>query len=383
VGVRPFRIGVADEVLDDLRRRLDATRWPPTVEGLGWDDGTDVAFARDLCQWWRDCYDWRAAEAALNAWPQVLVDVDGSEVHCIHVRGQGPDPIPLVLTHGWPSTFYEMHKVLGPLSDPAAHGGDARDAFHVVVPSLPGYGWSPPPATRGTDARRIAELWVGLMEQLGYARFGSHGGDWGSAVTTALGAIHPDRMIGLHFAMLSPPVDPAALDAAQRAWWDALLVYRDEEWGYVHLQRTKPQTASFGLTDSPAGLAAWITEKWWRWSDCANEAGKRDLWRVYTRDEILTTVMIYWVTATIGPSMRLYRETFGPGSTIAQPTRIEVPTGVAVFNEINRPPRALAEPWYDIRRWSAIDRGGHFPAMENPDALVRELRAFFRPLRRG
>jgi pimeloyl-ACP methyl ester carboxylesterase len=221
------------------------------------------------------------------------------------------------------------------------------------------------------------------MDSFGYHRFASHGGDWGSAVTTALGAHHADRMVGIHLSMLAPPIDEATLDADQRAWWNDLKAYRDREWGYVHLQRTKPQTPAFGLTDSPAGLAAWILEKWWRWSDIADDNGQRDFSRRYTRDELLTTVMIYWVTATIGSSMRMYAETFGEGSRITQPARIEVPTGVALFNEINRPPRALIEPHYNVQRYTVIDEGGHFPAMENPLALVDEIRAFFRPLRAG
>jgi pimeloyl-ACP methyl ester carboxylesterase len=413
--IAPFTIDVPDPVVEDLHRRLDATIWPQPIKGTGWDYGTDVDFLRDLCAYWRHQYDWRAQERALNAWPQYLVGVDDSaasggdvaasggdaavsggdgaetggdgaetddlDIHCIHVPGHGPDPLPLVLTHGWPSSFFEMHKVIGPLSDPAAHGGDPADAFHVVVPSLPGYGFSSQPQNRGMNAGRVAGLWVKLMARLGYDRFGAHGGDWGSAVGTALGAGYPDRIIGIHLTMLAPPVDEATLTPEERVWWEPLKAYRDAEWGYVHLQRTKPQTASFALTDSPAGLAAWITEKWWRWSDCADEAGVRDLWRSYSREEVLTNLMIYWSTQTIGSSMRMYFETFSAGSTIVQPPRITVPTGVAVFNEINRPPRRLAEPHYDIRRWTVIDQGGHFPALENPDALVSELREFFRPLR--
>ena len=219
------------------------------------------------------------------------------------------------------------------------------------------------------------------MRVLGYERFGSHGGDWGSAVTSALGARHADRMIGLHLTMLAPPVDVASLAPEHRLWWEELQRYRDREWGYVHLQRTKPQTPAVALTDSPAGLAAWILEKWWRWSDCADEHGTRDLWRVLSRDDVLTNVTIYWLTRSIGPSMRMYHETFGPGAVIAQAAPVAVPTGVTLFNDPNGPPRELIEPWYDLRHYSRVGRGGHFPALENPDALVAELRAFFRPLR--
>jgi microsomal epoxide hydrolase len=377
----PFTIDVPDEVLVDLRARLEATRWPATLPGVGWDDGTDVDWLRELCEYWRDGYDWRACERSLNELPNVTVDVDGVGVHAVHAPGVGPDPLPLVITHGWPSTFYEMHKVMGPLSDPAAYGGDPADAFHVVAPSLPGYGFSSAPTTRGFHTGRVADLWVQLMDALGYERFGSHGGDWGSAVTTGLASRHPERLVGIHLSMLAPPVDEATLTDEERAWWDGVKRYRDAEWGYVHLQRTKPQTASFALNDSPVGLAAWILEKWWRWSDIEDDRGRRDPYRAYTQDELLTTVMLYWVTGTIGSSMRLYRETFGAGSVINQPARITVPTGVATFNEANRARRELAEPYYDIVRWVDVEHGGHFPAMENPDALVAELRAFFRPLR--
>ena len=379
--VTPFRIEVPESVLDDLHRRLDATLWPQTIPGVGWEYGTDIDWLRELSTYWRNDYQWRVHEATLNEFPHVLVQAGSMAVHAIHRRGVGPDPLPLVITHGWPSTFFEMHKIIGPLADPAAYGGDPRDAFHVVAPSLPGYGFSSPPTERGWNASRVADLWVDLMGALGYERFGAHGGDWGSAVTTALGAQHPDRLFGIHLAMLAPPVDEATLTPDQRDWWDRVKVYRDAEWGYVHLQRTKPQTPAFALTDSPVGLAAWILEKWWRWSDVADADGLRDLYRRYTRDELLTNVMLYWVTRSIGPSLRMYAETFSAGSLVEQPAPITVPTGVAVFNEMNRPPRELAEPYYDIHRWVEIDDGGHFPALENPTALVEELRTFFRPLR--
>ncbi len=381
MSVRPFTINVADEDIDELRRRLAATRWPEPIPDAGWDYGTDVDWLRSLCSYWAEGFDWRAQEALLNSFPNLMVRVGDLDIHCIHVRGRGPDPVPLVATHGWPSSFFELHKVIGPLADPAAHGGDPSDAFDVVVPSLPGYGFSDTPTERGVSAARIAGMWVELMTTLGYGRFGAHGGDWGAAVTTALGAAHPDRMIGLHVTMVAPPVVASSLTPAQREWWDALQRYRDQEWGYVHLQRTKPQTPAFALNDSPAGLAAWILEKWWRWSDCADARGDRDPLRVYSRDELLTNVSLYWFTGCIGPSMRLYYETFGPGGTIPQPQRIEVPTGLSLFKDPNAPPRELVEPWYDLRHYATIDRGGHFPALENPDAVVREIRDFFRPLR--
>jgi pimeloyl-ACP methyl ester carboxylesterase len=381
-GVRqPFAVHVDSAEIEELRRRLHATRWPPPGPGRGWDDGTDVGWLRDLCAYWADGFDWRAQEQLLNAFAQVLVRIGGLDVHCAHVRGRGPHPMPLVLTHGWPSSWFEFTKVIDALADPGSHGGDPQDAFDVVVPSLPGYGFSSAPGEPGMSAARVADVWAELMTALGYTRFASHGGDWGAAVTTALGTRHPGRMIGLHLTMAAPPLGPSTFTTGQREWWDGVQAYRDREWGYVHLQRTKPQTPAFALTDSPAGLAAWVLEKWWRWSDCADERGERDLWRVYTRDELLTTVSIYWFTRSIGPSMRMYYESFGPGATIAQAHRVEVPTGFSLFRDPNAPPRALVEPWYDVRRYVTIDRGGHFPALENPGALVREVREFFRPLR--
>jgi pimeloyl-ACP methyl ester carboxylesterase len=379
--IRDFTIGVPQDDLIDLHRRLESTRWPPSQRGVRWQQGTDVTWLRNLCDYWSRGFDWRTQESFLNTFPQKMVTVDGLDIHCIVSPGRGPSPRPLVLTHGWPSTFFEFYKVIGPLSDPAAFGGDPSDAFDVIVPSLPGYGFSEAPPDPGTGINQIADLWVQLVQELGYKRFFAHGGDWGAAVTGALATRHPEQMLGVHLTMLSPPIDAAALKPEHRDWWDHLQRYRDQEWGYVHLQRTKPQTAAFALTDSPAGLAAWILEKWWRWSDCAGENGERDPLLVYTRDELLTVTSLYWFTESIGPSMRLYYESFGPGSTYRVPSRIEVPTGVSIFRDPNAPPRDLIEPWCDLRHYATFDRGGHFPALENPDAVVSELRTFSRTIR--
>jgi pimeloyl-ACP methyl ester carboxylesterase len=375
--MKPFRIEVPEPVLADLRRRLAETRWPDAVGGAGWDYGTDLEYARELAAYWREGFDWRAQERFLNSLPQFRAEIDGLGIHFVHAKGVGPTPLPLVLTHGWPSSFYEMHKVIGPLSDPAAHGGDPADAFDVVVPSLPGFGFSDRPRERGVDTARIADLWVRLMvDELGYSRFGAQGGDWGAAVNTDLAVRHPERLIGVHYNMLSPPIDESALTPEQRRWWEEVKAYRSKEWGYVHLQSTKPQSLAFGLNDSPAGLAAWIVEKWRRWSDCDG-----DVESIFTKDELLTNITIYWVTNTIGSSVRLYFETFGSAPLPPVYSGVRVPTGVAAFNEVNRPPRELCEPHFDIQRFTVMERGGHFPAMENPADLVDEVRAFFRPLR--
>lgn len=375
--MKTFKIDVPDAVLSDLTQRLSLSRWPDALEDAGWDYGTDLDYARELCEYWQNDFDWRSQERLLNLFPQFKVEIDGLDIHFIHQEGTGPAPLPLVLTHGWPSSFYEMHKIIGPLSDPGAHGGDPADAFHIVAPSLPGYGFSDPPKVRGFDTHRIADVWAKLMvDVLEYPRFGAQGGDWGAAVNTGLGQQHPERLIGLHYNMLAPPIDEATLTAEQREWWEEVKAYRAKEWGYVQLQSTKPQSLAFGLGDSPSGLAAWIIEKWRRWSDCGG-----DLESVYTKDELLTNIMIYWVTNTISSSLRLYFESFGPMTGPPAYSGVDVPTGVAAFNEVNRPPRELCEPHFDIRRFTVMERGGHFPAMENPEGLVEEIRAFFRPLR--
>lgn len=377
--MQPFEIAIPEEDLVDLERRLAATRWPDSLTDAEWDYGTDVAYAKSLVRYWQTGFDWRAQERRLNAFPQFRTEIDGLQIHFAHVEGKGPDPIPLVLSHGWPSSFYEMHKVIGPLSDPEAHGGDPRDAFHVVAPSLPGFGFSERPSRRGIDTRRIADLWERLMvERLGYERFGTQGGDWGAAINTDLATRHPERIIGAHYNMLTPPIDEKTLTPEQRDWWEDVKAYRAEEWGYVHLQSTKPQTPAFGLNDSPAGLAAWIVEKWRRWSDCDG-----DVESVYTKDELLTNISIYWLTQTIGSSMRLYKETFGSAAAPPPYTGVRVPVGVAAFNEVNRPPREVCEAHFAIERFTVMERGGHFPAMEVPEDLVAEIRAFFRPLRGG
>jgi len=384
----PFRIHVADAVLDDLRDRLRRTRWPDQVADSGWTYGTDGAYLRELVAYWIERFDWRAQEAALNRFAHFRAAVDGLDLHFIHERGHGPRPLPLLLMHGWPGSIVEFTEVIGPLTDPAAHGGDPQDAFDLIVPSLPGYGFSERPSQPGVDVMRVAALFTSLMEHLGYARFGAQGGDWGAAIATALGSAFPDRVLGIHLNMLiaaRPGTnDPSQLSATDREILDRFNAFQKEETGYMQIQGTKPQTLGYALNDSPVGLAAWIVEKFRTWSDCGGDVERR-----FTKDQLLTNITLYWVTETINSSVRLYYETMhnpalrgGVEGQLDAVFTVSVPTGAAVFPaEIYRPPRAWAERTYNIARWTEMPAGGHFAAMEEPAALVEDVRAFFRPLR--
>jgi pimeloyl-ACP methyl ester carboxylesterase len=384
--VRPFRVDVADEVLTDLGERLARTRWPDEVEGAGWDYGTDLAYLRELVEYWRTGFDWRERERALNRLPQFVAPVLGLDVHFVHLRGVGPDPFPLVVTHGWPSSFAEMHRIVGPLADPGCHGADPADAFDVVVPSLPGFGFSARPARRGPT--RVDRLWRKLMtDVLGYPRFGAHGGDVGARVTSALGRFHGDVVAGIHLGSVDlewpDPVPPAAeLSAAERDYLERVRRWEREEGAYGEIQATRPQTLAYGLNDSPAGLAAWIVEKFRAWSDCGGDVESR-----FSKDELLTNITLYWVTGTIGSSMRRYFEArHDPApNPLAPGERIETPTGVAMFpgEKDLLVPREWAERCYDLRRWTEMPRGGHFPALEEPGLLVEDIRGFFREVRSG
>ena len=378
-----FAIRISDAVLADLARRIDTTRWPDELENAGWEYGSNLAYMRSLAEYWRHSYDWRREEAILNRLPQFRLAIEGFHIHFVHVRGKGPAPLPLIVTHGWPGSFVEMLKLIPLLTDPTAHGGSAEDAFDVIVPSLPGYGFSDRPGERGMDPKKIATLWVRLMEELGYKRFGAQGGDWGSIISIALGLDHAKRMIGIHLnyiagrfllggTMNAQPDDEIASAYLEqlRGWWDA-------EGGYSHEQTTKPQTLGYGLNDSPVGLAAWIIEKFRTWSDCAG-----DVESVFTRDQLLTNIMLYWVTQTAPSSARLYYESRQRPLSLSRSNRVEPPVAVAVFpKEIAMPPRALAERGLNIRRWTEMPKGGHFAAMEQPELLAKDLREFFRPLR--
>ena len=380
----PFVIDIPDTEVRDLKRRLANTRWPSEVTNSGWQYGSNLAYMRELCDYWRTGFDWYAQQDRLNQMPQFVTQVsaDGVEdyrVHYVHQEGVGPDPLPLVFTHGWPGSFYEVSKVLGPLTDPAAHGGDPADAFTVVAPSLPGYGFSQIPTSGGFGQKRTARLWGALMDQLGYERYGAQGGDWGATVTAHVAAEHPDTCIGaqINVAMGRPPRDRSNLSEEEEAIMAQWRQWQAQETGYQAIQGTKPQTLAYGLTDSPAGLAAWITEKWRSWSDCGGEIETS-----FSKDEILTNISIYWFSQTINSSTRYYYESRQHADDNRLPARIDTPTGFSLFPaEISSGYRSWSEAMFNVQQWSIHDRGGHFAALEEPELLVGDIREFFRPLR--
>jgi pimeloyl-ACP methyl ester carboxylesterase len=378
----PFALNVPDEAISDLRERLARTRLPDQAPDAPWAYGTDVDYMRELVEYWRTEFDWRAQEARLNAFPQYKIPLHGIDLHFLHVPGQGPNPCPLLLLHGWPGSVYEFLELIPRLTDPARFGGDPADAFTVVAPSLPGYGLSFRPGQKRFSAEAIADCVADLMtEVLGYPRFAAQGGDWGAFVTSRIGFAHPARLIGIHLNLLAVRRDPKMLadpTAEEKQFLDELAMWLKEETGYQWIQGTRPQTLAYGLTDSPAGLAAWIVEKFRAWSDCAG-----DVESVFTKDEMLANISLYWFTGAIGSSFwPYYARMHGPWP-VPEGQTVDVPTGYCQFPaEILRPPRSVAARLYtDIRRWSVMPRGGHFAAMEQPEALAEEVRAFFRPLR--
>jgi pimeloyl-ACP methyl ester carboxylesterase len=374
--IEEFRIDIPQAELDDLRDRLGRTRWPDQLPGVGWDYGIALDDVRELAEYWRTGYDWRVHERRLNSFPQFTTEIDGQVVHFLHVRSASPGAMPLIMTHGWPGSVVEFMEIIGPLTDPGAHGGDPGDAFHMVVPSIPGFGFSGPTRERGWNVTRVARAWDSLMGRLGYQRYGAQGGDWGSAISRELGVIVPEQMIGVHLNMLSPYVSgdlPADLSDSDRARVERLRRFRLAGSGYSAIQSTRPQTVGYGLTDSPAGQLGWIAEKFGEWTDGGLSA--------VDRDQMLTNISVYWLTRTAGSSARLYYEAARSRAS-GPPAPSTAPTGVAVFpEEIAAPVRRLAEQTNNIVHWSEFDRGGHFAAMEEPDLLIGDVREFFRPLR--
>jgi pimeloyl-ACP methyl ester carboxylesterase len=376
--VKPFRIAVGDDVLADLKARLGHTRWPEAEPVDDWSQGVPIKWLQEVCRYWGETYDWRKREAQLNRFPQFTTEVDGLDIHFVHARSPHPNALPLVITHGWPGSIVEFHKVIEPLVDPTAHGGDAGDAFHVICPSLPGFGFSAKPRTTGWGVDRIARTWAELMARLGYGHYGAQGGDWGSAVTTAIGALDAEHCAAIHItlAMSSRPQVQGEPTMEEARALKGIKYYADWDSGYSKQQSTRPQTVGYALTDSPAGQAAWILEKFWAWTDCGGHPES-----VLTRDELLDNVMLYWVTATAASSARLYWESFGPERRSVH--KVGVPTGVAVFpREIVPPVRHWMEANFgNIQHWTEMPKGGHFAAFEQPTLFVDDVRAFFRKFR--
>ena len=381
ISPKPFDIHISDDILSDLRERLSRVRWPDEIPGAGWTCGTDLSYLKTLVDYWRDHFDWRKQEAELNRFRQYTVPMEGIDLHFIHEPGRGPNPMPLLISHGWPGSVLEFQELIPMLTDPARFGADPADSFTVVAPSLPGFTFSFRPDQERFGVERIAEVFAKLMtDVLGYERFGAQGGDWGAFVTSRLACDVPQRLHGIHLNLLAVPRDPAALEnptEEESRYLKELKHFMKEEIGYQWIQGTKPQTLSYGLTDSPAGLAAWIVEKFYTWSDC-----RGDLDGYLGRDTILTNITLYWATGAIGSSFwPYYARMHGPWPVPAD-RRIEVPTGYVDFpKEILRPPRSVAERTYNIQRWTVKDRGGHFAALEQPEVLAEEIRAFFRQFR--
>ncbi|MCX5151588.1 epoxide hydrolase [Streptomyces sp. NBC_00320] len=382
-----FRVDVAERELEDLAERLDRVRWPDELPGVGRAYGMPLGELQELVRYWRTGYDWRAAEARLNEWPQYTTVIDGAQVHFAHVRSPEPDATPLLMTHGWPGSFVEFQRVAGPLTDPRAHGGDPADAFHLVLPHIPGFGLSGPTRETGWEFKRVARAFGVLMERLGYAEYGVQGGDWGAAVSRELGRIRPGNVVGVHLNLLpgggateKPGAEElAGLSEAERertlASWERYRVWARERQGYADIQATRPQTLAYGLNDSPVGLLAWIGEKFAEWSDpgCPID-----------RDQMLTNVMLYWLTGTAGSAARIYYERAHADYYGLPPEVSATPTALADFPRDNFVPlRHIAAHTDSVVRWTSYERGGHFPAMEVPELLVGDIRAFFRGLRSG
>ena len=377
--VEPFEIRVDDSVLEDLHDRLSRTRFPDQIGGSGWEYGLPVGYLRELVGYWLDRYDWRAEEARLNQLDHFRTTVDGQSIHFLHARSGHPDAFPLLLTHGWPGSFVEFLQVIPRLAQPEAFGGDATDAFDLVVPSLPGYGFSGPTRSTGWDEDRIARAFAELMSRLGYSRYGAQGGDWGAQVSTRIGLLDSEHCAGLHLNMPIgvQPKEIGTLTEEEQADLAAMRQFVKEESGYANEQGTKPQTVGAALNDTPAGLLGWIVEKFRAWSDCDGDPEN-----CFTRDQLLTNVMVYWVTETIASSARLYWESrHGAQASGALPF-VDVPTGVARYpKEVLRWPRSWVEGQYRIVHWAVMDKGGHFAAMEQPDLFVDDVRRFFRGIR--
>jgi pimeloyl-ACP methyl ester carboxylesterase len=377
--IERFQIAVDDSVLADLHGRLERTRLPDQIPGTDWEYGMPIDYLRQLIDYWRDGYDWRSQEARLNEFEHFHTSIDEQSIHFIHARSAHADALPLLITHGWPGSVVEFLDVLPRLTDPEAFGGRAEDAFHVIAPSLPGYGFSEPPRSPGWDEKRIAHAFVELMSRLGYPRYGAQGGDWGAQVTSRIGTLDQEHCVGIHLNMAlgSPVTDGSPLTEGEQMDLAAMKQFVSEESGYANEQGTKPQTLGVALNDSPAGQLAWIVEKFRAWSDCDGHPEN-----CFTRDQLITNVMLYWVTQTSASSARLYWESRHAEAATRKLAFVPVPTGVARYpKEILRWPRSWIENQYNVVHWAEMDRGGHFPAMEQPELFAQDLRSFFQSVR--
>jgi pimeloyl-ACP methyl ester carboxylesterase len=375
--IRPFKIEIPDAEIEDLRRRLASTRWPEKELVDDWSQGIPLSYVQEVCAYWGEKYDWRSREALLNQWPQFMTEIDGIDIHFIHVRSKHENAMPLVITHGWPGSVVEFQKVIGPLTDPTAHGGDASDAFHVVCPSLPGYGFSGKPTKTGTSVGKIGAMWGQLMARLGYDKYAAQGGDWGAMVTSAIGIEDTEHCLGIHLNMPIVAPDPETMSdmtEQEKSALAGIAHYTEQGSGYSKQQSTRPQTLGYGLTDSPSGQAAWVLEKFHAWTDCNGHPEN-----VLGRDELLDNVMLYWLSGNAASSGRLYWESF---NSVAMDD-ITIPVGCSIFpKEIFRCSRRWAEKRFkNIIHWNDMKVGGHFAAFEQPEAYVGEVRTCFRSLR--
>ena len=371
--VNDFTISVPEEVLANLKTRLRQTRWPDQIPDSDWVYGTDLTYLQDLCAYWAEEFDWRKVEKRLNSWRNITTEIDGQKVHAIVAESENPEALPLLITHGWPGSVTEFLHVIDPLVAPGRHGGDPATSFHVVAPSLPGFGWSGPTTEPGWDVKRIAEAWAELMAKLGYDRYGAQGGDWGGFVSTWLGLVDPEHLAGIHLNMAVGFPTENGLSEQEATDLAEMEEFMSTGTAYQEIQGKNPQTLGYAMNDSPAGLAGWIVEKFLAWTD--NKGNPED---AVDRDQLLANLTTYWVTETANSSFRIYYETMKAGRWATQDSKVEVPTGVAIFpKEIVKPPRSWLEAAYDLKRYTRFDRGGHFAAMEEPELLVDDIRAFF------
>ncbi len=381
--IKPFKIEVPEAVLKDLRERLARTRFPNEIEDAGWSYGTDLSYLKELCAYWRSEFDWRAQERALNRFDHFRTEIDGLGIHFIHQRSKEKNAIPIIITHGWPGSFVEFTKIIESLTDPVAHCGRAEDAFDVICPSIPGYGFSDAPKKSGFGCRQVAEVFAKLMAKLGYTQYGAQGGDWGAVISTWLAAIDAAHVMGLHLTMTmgNPPEETSTeaseeLSSKEKEDLEKMNQADDMEGGYAAIQSTKPQSLGYALNDSPAGLAAWIVEKFHKWSDCGGNVEKK-----FTKDELLTNIMIYWVTQSITSSMRIYYEARATGWKLVPEEKVTVPTGCTLSPIEPQLPRKWVEESFNVTHWTVMPSGGHFVAFEEPEFLVKDTRKFFRTLR--